>query len=80
MEENNLKVLDTIWFSQVYNHFAVVVCEDKITKKRKAYIGVISGSDQDSDTLMVLRNGAPIPIEHIQRILKILTSNEAKKP
>lgn len=40
----NYKIIDSLWFGKNSN-IGIVIIEDKITKLRKAYIGISTNSD-----------------------------------
>lgn len=53
------KTLDKTWFATGHGHcIGIVLCEDEVTKEKKAYISVVSGEDEEADTQDIKENGA----------------------
>ncbi len=49
-----MKVIETLWFSNIAGCIGIVVIEEDVTGDRKAYIGPISGTDEKADTEQIL--------------------------
>ena len=59
-----MKIIETLWFTGIFGCIGIVVGEDSITKKKKAYIGVCSGTDAEEDSRFIAARGSPITIAH----------------
>lgn len=58
-----MKVLKKTWFTQGIYVMCVVLGEDEVTKKKKAYIAVVSGLDEKTDINYVCSHGAHFPVD-----------------
>lgn len=60
----SLRVLNTVWYSikqpGQYATIGIVSVEDRISKKRKMYIGPAIGSNFERDVAMVVEHGVPL--------------------
>lgn len=68
-----MKVIADYWFSSMTGHCGIVIGKDEYTGEYKAYIGVIGGFNQQSDTQAILEGGqklSPSILEEILRKLK----------
>lgn len=72
-----MKILDTKWITLMTGEcIGIVVGEDKITGKRKAYIGMGQGRNEDDDTTQIAENGSPLYLSMVEEILKLLKKEE----
>ncbi|KKN28987.1 hypothetical protein LCGC14_0848530 [marine sediment metagenome] len=69
-------ILDTIWLTGMYGNIGIVLGEDSITGEKKAYIGVHTGHDEDSDREMVASGGAKLRKETVESILRHFDKEE----
>lgn len=67
-----MKVIDALWFTNNDGCIGIVVVEEDITGKRKAYIGPASGTDEKADTEQVSAWGNKLTLTALQRITKQL--------
>ena len=73
-----MKIIDTLWFSGSYGCIGIVVGEDEITGKRKAYIGPSSGGDAKGDTDYIAANGSPFTKAQADLLVELLTKKNGK--
>ncbi len=54
------KIINTLWFTQMGqpSPIGIVICEDEISHKTKAYIGTGQGYDKGVDAGHILETGA----------------------
>ena len=71
-----MKTIETLWLSGITGTIAIVVGEDKITKERKAYAGKVNGYDENSDIEMIKTKGAPLEINDVKSLLKLMQNEE----
>lgn len=60
------------WLSGYFGALGIVTGEDEITGVKKAYIGQVSGIDEEIDTTYVAENGTPLPPSTLISILEDL--------
>jgi len=63
---NNIKVLDTMWFNDT---IGIVKCLDKITNKTKFYIGKGDGLDEQADILHIISHGSKFDVNYLRSFL-----------
>jgi hypothetical protein len=65
-----MKITDSIWFTSFgwIGCIGIVMGEDDVTRKRKAYIGVGLGVNEAFDERLIVQNGAKFPAEIAERI------------
>jgi hypothetical protein len=66
----NLKIIDSYWF----NNVGIVICQDTVTGKRKAYIGVGLGINQQADEEHIKSYGCKLTNACIVAIQKPLNA------
>jgi hypothetical protein len=68
-----MKILDTIWFTEMgeYQPIGIVIIETEVGEK-KAYIGKGLGMKSKEDTKFIAERGAKLPVEILKRIIKLL--------
>ena len=71
-----MKILESFWFSGSFGTLGIVVGEDTFTKKRKAYIGLCSGGNEESDTSHIAKHGSPVTEYQVTRISELLKGGE----
>lgn len=57
-----MKLVNVIWFNPESRVIGIVVGEDEVTGKHKAYIGLGAGDNENSDAQQILNHGAPFTI------------------
>ena len=69
-----MKIIDSIWFTgmRVLGVVGIVLGEDEVTGKRKAYIGNAPGLNVDVDTHYIAEYGVPLTPEIAQSISNFL--------
>ncbi len=65
------KIIETFWFTGV-SVVGVVVCEDELTLKRKAFIGTGFGYDEKLDEQHIKDFGVSANIEDLKKIVKMM--------
>lgn len=74
----NFDIISTYWFTPMSGLVGVVICQDKITGERKAYIGAAKGLDEKEDELFIARTGAKMHLASAEAIVSALkTSKES---
>jgi len=68
-----MKVIEVVWFTNSRGCYGIVVGESELTKERKAFISLVSGNDEVSDTQYALEYGAVFPVQMAQRLVELLT-------
>ncbi len=59
------------WFTTMHAHtIGIVIGEDTITKKQKAYIGLGDGVDEEYDKEKSAQGGSPFPIDVALKLFK----------
>jgi len=58
-----MRPIHVYWFTCMTGAIGVVVGEDNVTKEKKAYIGIVSGFNEEADTKTVMELGAPLSRE-----------------
>ncbi len=53
-----MKKIRTFWFNTLDGCFGIVVGEDDVTGKKKAYCGVVPGADEEADEARIMRIGS----------------------
>lgn len=65
-----MKILDTMWFNSRGGHCGLVIGEDEVTGEKKAYIGVVSGTNEEADTKEVAEWGCRVNLSRLNGIIK----------
>jgi hypothetical protein len=60
------------WFTGSFGTLGIVTGEDKITGVKKAYIGQVSGTDEDMDAKHVTEHGTPLHPSILKSVLQDL--------
>lgn len=63
-----MKVIDTLWFTNINGTVGIVIIEEDVTGDRKAYIGSVSGEDEKADTESLLAWGNKLSLDTFKRI------------
>ena len=74
-----MKVIDSLWFTNLDGCIGIIVIEEDITGDRKAYIGPASGEDEKADTEKILAWGNKFSIDTAERILHFLKKEDKKE-
>jgi len=72
-----MKVIDSLWFTNLDGCIGIIVIEEDITGDRKAYIGPASGKDEKADTEAILAWGNKFSLDVTERIHRYLTKSNA---
>lgn len=64
-----MKIIHAEWFTGM-QVIGIVVGEDEHTKEKKAYIGVVAGTNEEADANFIARNGSPVMKESLEAIIK----------
>ncbi len=67
-----MKVIETLWFNGFKGSVGIVVIEEDVTKKRKAYIGVASGKDEKLDTDGIISWGQRFSLDTAKKLVYLL--------
>lgn len=67
-----MKEIKTFWFTNVSGVIGIVVGEDEVTKKRKAYIGVASGAGVQADTDYIKSFGSPVSLAVLREMAALM--------
>lgn len=63
-----MNLIDAIWFTSLRGTVGIVIGEDEVTGKRKAYVGIGDGFDEKVDAEHILEWGCPLYPGTIHRI------------
>jgi len=67
-----MKIIETIWFNSMgFPCVGIVIIENNVGK-RKAYLGIGQGHNEEYDKKMIAENGSPVMPETLESILKKL--------
>lgn len=66
-----MKILRATWFSGS-STIGIVVGEDEVTGKRKAYMNVVPGFDEDRDIKAIATRGWPVMPAQLREVLELL--------
>ena len=67
-----MKIKQAFWFSTLQGTIGIVVGEDEHTGKRKGYIGMVGGRDEEADTETIAQQGSPVMAAYIGEIADYL--------
>mgnify|MGYP000238690090 CR=1 FL=1 len=73
-----MKIKDSIWFSGLTAVVGVVLGDDDVTGKPKAYIGVGRGESKKADEQMIAEYGCPLTAEIAEKISAFLNDGELR--
>ena len=71
-----MKVIDTIWFSDLDGPVGIVIVEDFVTQQRRAYIGRAGGLSHDADAQRILASGSRFHFATAMQIAHALANPE----
>ena len=73
-----MKIIDSIWFTGIgmLGCVGIVLGEDEVTGKRKAYVGNAPGTDQDSDEQRIVATGGKLTSEMAEKISKFMNGDQ----
>ena len=74
-----MKVIETLWFTNLDGCIGIVVVEEDVTGDRKAYIGPASGTDEKADTEQILAWGNKFSLDTALRLRHLLKEKKEKK-
>ena len=72
-----MKVIDTLWFTNIKGTAGLVILEEDVTGDRKAYIGVVDGLNEQTDREALLAWGNRFSLDTAQRIEHFLKKVKA---
>ena len=67
-----MDVKRVFWFNSGISVIGIVVGEDNVTKRRKAYIGTAHGDDEASDTKHIASHGSPFTAGNVAELNELL--------
>ncbi|GAI87289.1 unnamed protein product [marine sediment metagenome] len=68
-----MKVIDTLWFTNLKGTAGIVILEEDVTGDRKAYIGVVDGLNEQTDREALLAWGNKFSLSTAEQIVQKLT-------
>ena len=74
-----MKVIESLWFTNLDGCIGIVVVEEDVTGDRKAYIGPASGTDKRADTEQISAWGNKFSLDTTLRLRHLLTEKKEKK-
>lgn len=72
----NFDIVSTYWFTAMTGLVGVVVCQDRFTHERKAYIGTAKGLDEKEDELHIAQTGAKMHLASAEAIVSALKNSK----
>ena len=63
-----MKVIDTLWFTNINGTVGIVTIEEDVTGDRKAYISVVPGEDEKADTETIIAWGNKFSLDTLKQI------------
>ena len=72
-----MKTIDATWFTTLSGTVGIVVADDEVTGKRKAYSGIVSGLDEKHDTERVKCYGVELSLPILRSLVAILEKGGA---
>ncbi len=67
-----MKIIETFWFTGGIGTVGIVVCENEVTRKRKAYIGIASGLCEQVDTESIMHHGSKVSLPILRELVSLL--------
>lgn len=74
-----MKIKGSYWFTGMNFHIGIVVGEDEVTGKCKAYISTVPGVDEEADTQLIARQGSPVNPIILNEIAGFFRTKEQKE-
>lgn len=74
-----MKVIETLWFTNIKGTAGIVILEEDVTGDRKAYIGVVDGLNAQTDREALLAWGNKFSLDTALRLRHFLTEKKEKK-
>jgi len=74
-----MKVIDTLWFTNMKGTVGIVILEEDVTGDRKAYIGVVDGLNEQTDREALLAWGNKFSLDTVLRLRYLLTEKRKKE-
>lgn len=68
------RVISATWFHCQTDVIGIVICEDTISKERRAYIGAGGGVSEAADIKRILNWGSKVRPEMLENLLTQLTA------
>ena len=76
MKEYKDLIIDSVhWFSG-RDSIGIILCTDKITNEKKAYMGLASGVHEGRDTIAIIEYGQKLSEFRITPIVELLKSSK----
>jgi len=72
-----VKVIDSLWFTNINGTVGIVTIEEDVTGDHKAYIGVVPGEDEKADAEAIIAWGNKFSLDTAQRIEHFLKKGKA---
>lgn len=67
-----MRITHTMWFNTPHAHtIGIVMGEDKVTKKMKAYIGLGDGVSEEADKKKIVEWGCPFPAKVAKHLFNV---------
>ena len=63
-----MKILGSIWFSSMLEHFGIVLVDNG--HEEKAYIGKCDGDNQTLDEITIAKTGAKFPLKQAKELIQ----------
>ena len=63
-----MKVIDTLWFTNINGTVGIVIIEEDVTGDRKAYIGTVPGENEKADAEAIIAWGNKFSLDTVHRI------------
>jgi len=76
--ESGFEIDQVLWFTHLGNSIGIVLGKNEVGEK-KAYIGEVSGLNEEEDALSIANWGAKLHLETLKDIIEYLTPEEKKK-
>jgi len=72
----NFDIVSTYWFTAMTGLIGVVICQDKFTDERKAYIGTARGLNEKEDAQFIAQTGAKMHLAAAEAIVSALKNSK----
>ena len=68
-----MKITGTLWFTGGNGTVGIVFGVDEVTRKKKAYIGSASGTNEENDAQSIAEHGARLYLYAAKEIVRMLS-------
>lgn len=62
------RIVDKVWFNNSKGALGIIVIEEDITQKKKAYISAVEGRNEAIDTQNIIDYGSTFSLEVVKRL------------